>query len=79
MINNLLQISALKTSSKRSIQKTSTSDLIGNEIADNISGVSKTSPKNNSQTNEEEIFKEKYTSPKLRQKIIDDLRLQEEN
>ena len=79
MLNNLLQISALKTSSKRSIQKTSTSDLIGNEIADNISGVSKTSPKNNSQTNEEEIFKEKYTSPKLRQKIIDDLRLQEEN
>ena len=40
--------------------------------------VSKTSPHNNAQTNEEEILREKYISPKVRQKIIDDLRLKED-
>ena len=58
---------AFKTSSKRVIQKTveATSDLIGNKIADKITSVqitrvSKTPPKNNSETNEEEILREKY-------------------
>ena len=40
---------------------------------------SKTSPKNNSETNEEEILRERYISTGLRQKILDDLRLKEEN
>ena len=72
---------ALKTDSKRVIQKTAeaTGDLTGNKIADKITRVSKTSPKNNSETNEEEILRERYISPELRQKIIDDLRLKEEN
>ena len=56
-----------------------TGDLIGNKIADKITKVSKTSPENNSETNEEEILREKYISPELRQKITDDLRLKEEN
>ena len=70
----------LKTASKRSIQKTAeaTGDLIGNKIADKITRVSKTSP-NSSEINEEEILRERYISPELRQKIIDDLRLKEEN
>ena len=41
--------------------------------------VSKTSPKNNSETvtneHDKEIPKERYVSPKERQKTIDDLRL----
>ena len=63
---------ALKGASKRAIQKTAeaTGDLIG---------LPKTSPKNNSESNEEEILREKYIQPELRQKIIDDLRLKEEN
>ena len=39
--------------------------------------VSKTSPQNNSKTNKE-ILREKYISPELRQRIIDDLRLKED-
>ena len=72
---------ALKSASKRVIQKTAkaTADLIENKIADKITRVSKTFPKNNSGTSEEEIPREKYISPELRQKIIDDLRLKEEN
>ena len=68
---------ALKTVSKRAIQKTAeaTTILIGNKIADKITIVSETSPENNSVANEEEILKERYISPEERQKIIDDLRL----
>ena len=71
---------ALKAAST-AIQKTAeaTVYLIGNKIADKITRVSKTSPKNNSETNEEKILRERYISPKIRQKIIDDLRLKEEN
>ena len=54
-------------------------DLIGNKIADKVTRTSKTSPKNNLEMNEEETIKEKYISPELRQKIIDDLKLKEEN
>ena len=58
-----------KTSSKRVIQQIAeaTSDLIGNKIADKITRSSITSPRNNLETNEEEILREKYISPKLRQ------------
>ena len=54
---------ALKTTSKRVIQKTTetTGDLNGNTIADKFTIVSKTSPKNNSETTEEN-----YLSPELR-------------
>ena len=49
---------ALKTSSKRAIQKTAESavDIIGNKIDDKITTVLKTSPQNNSKTNEEKII-----------------------
>ena len=71
---------ALKTdtdASKRKIQKEAeaTGYLIGNKIADEISRVSKTSPQNNSETNQKEILRERYISPEQKQKIIDDLRL----
>ena len=45
------------------------------KIVDKITKVSKTSQKNNPETNEEDILREKYTSSEQRQKIIDDLRL----
>ena len=68
---------ALKTASKRAIQKTAeaSSDLFGNKIADKIARASKPSPQNNSVTSEEEIIRERYMSPEEKQKIIDDLRL----
>ena len=48
---------AFKTYSKRVIRKIAEAkgDLIDNRIADKITRVSKTSPKNYSETNEEEI------------------------
>ena len=72
---------AFKTFSKRVIQKRveATGDLIGNRFADKITRASKTSPKNNLETDKEEMLREKYISPKLRQKFIDELRLNEEN
>ena len=72
---------ALKTALKRAIQKTpeATGDLIGNKIADSIMKVSKTSPKNNSETSEEDILRERFIPPGLRHKIINELRLKEEN
>ena len=67
---------ALKTASKRAIQKT-TGGLIGNKIADKITKISKTSQHNNSETvtneHDKEIPKERQISPEERQKIIDDL------
>ena len=68
---------ALKTTSKRAIQKAAEAygNLIGNETADKTTGVSKTSPQNNSQTNEEEVLGGRFISPEKRQKIIDNLRL----
>ena len=55
----------------------STVDIIGNKIADKTARSSKTSPQNNLEANEE-ILNEKNVSTKLRQKIIDDLRLMED-
>ena len=71
----------LKTASKRAIQNTAeaTGNLIGNKVADKITRVSKTAPKNNLEANEKKILRERYVSPKLRHKIIDDLRLKKES
>ena len=72
---------ALKTSSKRVIQKTAetTGDLTGNKIANRITKVSKNSQEINSETvtneHDEEIPNEKYISPEERQEIIDELKL----
>ena len=62
-------------------QKTSeeVGELIGNKIADTITKIWKTPPKNNSETNEEDLLREGFISSKLSCKIIDDLRLKEEN
>ena len=67
----------IKNTSKRAIQKTAevTCDLIGNKIADKITRVSKTSPKNNSETNEEETLRKKFISPELSQKVTDGVRI----
>ena len=79
---------AIKTASKTAIQKRAeaTGDLIGNKIADKITA--EPSPKDvrsaSKKSHNEEIQskdvnngipKERYISPKERQKIIDELRL----
>ena len=63
---------ALKTASKIPIQKTAekTGDLIRKKIADRITKVSKTSSQNNSETNKEEILRERYLSLEQRQKKL---------
>ena len=80
-------IDALKTSSKRVIQKTAEApgDLNGNKLGDavaksydgRITKVSKNSQQNNSETvtneNDKEIPRERYISPEEIQKIIDSL------
>ena len=70
---------AIKTTSKRAIQKTTetTGVLIGNKIANKITSVSKKPKKlqNNEPNNESEAQKERYISPEKRQQIIDGLRL----
>ena len=66
---------AIKTASRRAIQKTveATGDLIGNKIADNITGVSKNAFKE-LQNDELEVPKKRYISPEERQKSIYELR-----
>ena len=72
---------AIKTTSKRAIQKTAeaTGDLIGNKIADKITSVSKKSnkklPNNETEEDAEIITHKRYISPEERQQIIDELRL----
>ena len=70
---------AIKTTSKRAIQKTAevAGDLVGNKIADKIASVSKKSFKNTLKTNENEIeiSKERYISTEKRLQIIYELRL----
>ena len=74
---------AIKTASKRAIQKTAeaTGDLIGNKIADKITSISKKSnkdlPNNDEKEEDMEIttHKKRYISPEERQRIIDELRL----
>ena len=75
---------AIKTASKRAIQKTAetTGDLIGNKIADRITSVSKKKPdkelyNNDDETENVEIAtsKKRYISPEERKQIIEELRL----
>ena len=75
---------AIKTASKRAIQKTAeaTGDLIGNKTADKITSVSKKKSAKelpNNETEEEDVkrttHKKRYISPEERQQIIDELRL----
>ena len=49
------------------------------KLIQKIVKISKTAPKTNSRTNEKEILTERYISPELTHKTIDDLRLKEEN
>ena len=60
-----------KTASKKILKETTkaTGDLISNKIADKITSASK---KSHDEVNNE-ILKERYNSPKDRQKIIDEL------
>ena len=76
MLNNLEHM-CVKLLQKESFKKTAeaTGDLIGIKIADKIPRAPKTSPKNNLESNEEKILREKYISTTLSQKIIEDLRL----
>ena len=75
---------AIKTASKRAIQKTAevNGDLIGNKIDDKITSVSNKKP-NNDEREEENVeittHKERYISPEERQQIIDKLRLVPKN
>ena len=76
---------AIRTASKRAIQKTaeSTWDLIGNKIADKIISVStklhSKKPFNNNNNNNEDVelttHKKIYISHEERQQIINELRL----
>ena len=54
-------------------------DLIANKIADRITTVSKISPQNNSETNEEKVLKEQFIPSEQGHKIIGDLGLKEKN
>ena len=73
---------AIKTASKRTIQKTAeaTDNLIGNKIADKITFASKKSAEE-WQNNKTEVDleratpKKRYISPEERQQVIDELRL----
>ena len=71
---------AIKTASKRTIQKTAeaTVDLIGNKIADKITSVSKKKYNNNNNNNEDvelTTHKKRYIIPEERKQIIEELRL----
>ena len=65
-------IDAVKTASKRVVQKTAeaTGNLIGNKIADKITSVGKSKEKEKTKKAEEI-----YIPPEKRQQIIDDLKL----
>ena len=72
---------AIKTASKRAIQKTAeaTGDLIGNKIVDKITSVSKKKSDKGLHNNDEDAeittHKKRYISPEERQEIIDELGL----
>ena len=75
---------AIKTDSKRAIQKTAeaTGDLVGNKIADKITSVSKKSTKKLPTIDEDVELttpQKGYISPEERQQIIDELRLVPKN
>ena len=58
------------------IQKTAgaTGHLINNKIADKFTRVLKASSHNNSESNEQEILRERYVSSKETQKVTDNRR-----
>ena len=70
---------AIKTASKRAIQKTAeaTGDLIGNKTADKITSISKKKSNNNNNDEDVELttHKKRYICPEERQQIINELRL----
>ena len=71
---------AIKTTSKRAIQKTAeaTGDLVGNRIADKITSASKKTTKKLSTIDEDAELtnhNKRYISPEERQQIINELRL----
>ena len=71
---------AIKTASKKAIEKTAeaTGDLVGYQIADKITSVSKKSSKKLPTIDEDvklTTHKKRYISPKERKQIIDELRL----
>ena len=72
---------AIKTASKRAIQKTAeaTGDLISNKIADKITSLSKNSDADSEmevgRTSSKDVPKRRYISPEEKQQIIDDLGL----
>ena len=71
---------AIKTDSKRAIQKTAevTGDFIGNKIADKIRSISKKPAKElpiNDNGVKLTFHKKRYISPEERQQIINELRL----
>ena len=74
---------AVKTASKRAIQKTAEAngDLIGNKTADKITSVSKKKSNNNNNNNNVKLaaHKKRYISPEEREQIIDELRLVPKN
>ena len=75
---------AMKTASKRVIQKTAeaTGDLIGNKIADKITSISKKPAKElpiNDEGVEITTHKKRYILPEERQQIINELRLVPKN
>ena len=77
---------ALKTASKKLIQKTAeaTGDLIGNKIADKITSISKKKSNNNNDDDDDHdvklaTHKKRYISIEERQQIIDELRLAPKN
>ena len=81
---NKSTLDAIKTASKRVIQKTAeaTGNLIGNKIADKITSISnKKSSDNDDEKENVEIttHKKRYVSPEERQQVIDELRLVPKN
>ena len=72
---------AIKTASKRAIQKTEevTGDLIGKKIADKITSVSKKKSTKESHNNDKDVEittpKKRYIFPEERQQIIEESRL----
>ena len=71
---------AIKTASKRAIQKTAeaTGDLVGNRTADRMTSVSKKSTKKLPTIDEDAELttpQKRYISPEERQQIIDELRV----
>ena len=76
---------AIKTASKRAIQKTAeaTGDLIGHKIADKITSVSKKKSTKELPNDETDVeiatLKKRYISPEERKQIIEELRLVPKN